>query len=77
MIRKEINDTLKQILITDYDVNSNRRKIKGQLPLEHIFVLCKTFEKITKQLGFHLTFKTADLQDIIYTTLANNITVTI
>ena len=32
---------------------------------------------ITKNLGFHLTFKTNDLQNIILTTLANNITVTI
>ena len=36
------------------------------------FGFCKTFKKITKQLGFHLTFKTADLQDIIYTILVEN-----
>ena len=29
-------------------------------------------KKITKDLGFHLTFKTADLQDIINTTLADD-----
>ena len=35
----------------------------------------KHFKRITKQLGFHLTFKTADLQDIIYTTLGDGIKV--
>ena len=35
----------------------------------------KLIKKTTKQSGFHVTFKTADLQDIIYTTLANGITV--
>ena len=48
----------------------NRGKIKGQLPLEHIFGFSKTFKKVTKNLGFRITFKTASLQDIIYTTIA-------
>ena len=34
-------------------------------------------KKITKNLGFHITLKTNDLQNIIVTTLANNINVTI
>ena len=38
-------------------------------------VFFKTFRKITKNLGFHITFKTADLQDIIYTSLAIDIEV--
>ena len=46
------------------------KKIKGQLPLEHIFGFCKTFKKVTKNLGFRITFKTASLLDIIYTTIA-------
>ena len=33
--------------------------------------------KITKPLAFHLSFKTADLQDFIYTTLGRDITVAI
>ena len=49
----------------------NRGKIKGQLLLEDIFGFCKTFKKITKGLGFHLTLKTNDLQNIIYTTIAD------
>ena len=53
----------------------HKAKIKGVLPPEQIFGFCKTFEKITKQFGFHLTLKTADLQDIIYTTLGDDINV--
>ena len=61
--------SLNKMLITNYE-DANRGKIRGQLPLEHIFGFCKTFEKVTKNLGFHITFKTANLQDIIYTTIA-------
>ena len=61
--------SLNKMLITNHEA-ANRGKIKGQLPLEHIFGFCKTFEKVTKNLGFRITFKTANLQDIIYTTIA-------
>ena len=57
------------MLITNHEA-ANRGKIKGQLPLEHIFGFCKTFKKVTKNLAFRITFKTANLQDIIYTTIA-------
>ena len=43
------------------------------MPLEHIFGSYKTFKKITNQSCFPLTFKTADLQDIIYKTLGDDI----
>ena len=66
-----INDTsLKEILIDNHTVQANKGKIVGHLPLEHIFGFCKTFKKITKGLGYHITLKTADLQDIIYTSIA-------
>ena len=68
---------LKQVLINKQTVEVNKRKIKAQLPLEHKFGLCKTFEKKNKNLGFHLTFKMNDLQDIIVTTIATDINVTI
>ena len=55
---------------------ANKRKIKGQLPPEHIFGFCKTFKKITKNLGFHQTFKMNDLQNCIFTTIATDINVT-
>ena len=62
--------SLNKMLFTNHEENANRGKIKGQLPLEHIFGFCKTFKKFTKNLGFRITFKTANLQDIIYTTIA-------
>ena len=68
---------LKQILINNQGIEANKRKIKGQLPLEHIFGFCKTFKKITKNLGIHLTFKMNDFQDIIFTIVATDINVTI
>ena len=52
-------------------------KLQVQLPLEHIFGFCKTFKKVTKGLGFHISFKTADLQDTLFTTIATDINVTI
>ena len=61
--------SLNKMLITNHE-DANRGKIKGQLPLEHIFGFCKSFKKVTKNLGFRITFKTANLQDIIYTTIA-------
>ena len=70
------NNTLKRILINNQAVEANKGRIKGHLPLEHIFGFCKTFKKITKNLGFHLNFKMNDLQDIIFTTIANDINVT-
>ena len=51
----------------------NKGRINGVLPFEHIFGFCKTNKKITKQLGFHQTFKTADLQEIVYKTLGDDI----
>ena len=72
----DINDiTLKQRLINNHTVIANKGKITGQLPLEHIFGFCKTFKKVTKGLGFHMSFETADLQDILFTTIATDIDV--
>ena len=67
----------KQLLINNHPQEINKGKIKGQLALEHIFGFCKTFEKITKKLGLHLKFEVNDLQDIIFTTIADDINVTI
>ena len=71
------DNPLKKILINNHAVEVNKGKVKGQLALEHIFGFCRTFKKITKNLGFHLTFKMNDLQDIIFTTIADDINVTI
>ena len=66
--------SLKKMLIDNHNIAGQevkKGKIKGQLPLEHIFGFCKTFKKVTKTLGFHITFKTANLQKIIYTSIAD------
>ena len=62
--------SLKNMLIDNHDNDADRGKIKAQLPLEHIFEFCKSFKKVTKNLGFEITFKTANLQNIIYTSIA-------
>ena len=77
----DFNSTsLKKMLIDNHDIAGqefNKGKIKGQLALENIFGFCKSFKKITKNLGFHIKFRTADLQDIIFTSIGANINVTI
>ena len=71
------NNPLKKILINNHAVEANKGRIKGHLALENIFGFCKSFKKITKNLGFHLKLKMNNLQDIIFTTIANDINVTI
>ena len=68
--------SLKKMLINNHDL-ANKGKNKGQLPLEHIFGFCKSFKKVTKNLGFNVTLRTADLQDIIFSSIGDNINVTI
>ena len=68
--------SLKKMLINNHDL-AKKDKFKGQLPLEHIFGFCKSFKKITKNLGFHIELRTADLQDIIFTSIGDNINATI
>ena len=72
----QIRSTPHQKMLIDNHLDANIGKIKGYLYLEDTFGFCKTFKKVTKNLGFHLTFKTADLQDIIYTSMADDINVT-
>ena len=62
----QIRDTPHQKKLINNHIDANKGKIKGYLYLEAVFGFCKTFKKVTKNLGFHLTFKTNDLQDIIY-----------
>ena len=52
-------------------------KVKRDFYLEAIFGVCKTFKELTKNLGFHLMFKTAILEGVIYTSMADDINVTI
>ena len=73
----QIRSTPHQKMLIDNHLDANKSKIKGYLYLEDIFGFCKTFKKVTKNLGFHIMFKTANLQDIIYTSMADDIDVTI
>ena len=57
--------------------DANKGKIKRYLNLEDVLGFCKSFKKGPKNLGFHLILKTNDLQDTIYTSMADDINVTI
>ena len=59
------------MLIDNHENDADRGNIKAQLPLEHIFGFCKSFKKVAKNLGLEITFKTANLQNIIYTSIAD------
>ena len=73
----QMQSTPHQKMLINSHIDANRCKIKGYPYLEDIFGFCKTFKKVTKNLGFHLSFKTNDLQDIIYTSMTDDINVTI
>ena len=64
-------------MLIDNHIDANKGKIEGYFYLEDLFGFCKTFKKVTKNLGFHLMLKTNDLQDIIYTSVTDDINVTI
>ena len=73
----QIRDTPHQKMLINNHTDANKGKLKGYLYLEDIFGFCKSIEKVTKNLGFDLMFKTNDLQDNIYTSMADDIIVTI
>ena len=73
----KIRDTSHQKMLINNHTDSNKGKMKGYLYLEDNFGFCKTFKKVTKNLGFHLTFKANDLQNIIFSSMADDINVTI
>ena len=65
-----------QKMLINNHTDPNKGKIKGYLYSEDIFGFCKNFKKVTKNLSFHLTFKTNDLQNLIYLSMADDINVT-
>ena len=73
----QIRSTPHQKMLIDNHTDANKGKIKRYLFLEDIFGLCKIFKKVTKNLGFHIMFKTNDLQNILYSSMADDINVTI
>ena len=64
-------------MLINNHTDANKSKIKRHFCLEDVFGFCENFEKRTKNLAFHLILKTADLQDIIYTSETYDINVTI
>ena len=74
---RQIRSTPHQKMLIDNHTDANIGKIKGYIYLEDIFGFCKTFKKVTKILGFHLTFETNYLQNIIYSSMADDINMTI
>ena len=73
----QMRDAAQQKMLISNHTDANKGKITGYLYLEDIFGLCKSFKKVTKNLGFHLMLKTNDLQDIIYTSMDDDPNVTI
>ena len=73
----QIQSTPHQKMLINNHTDASKGKIKGYLYSEDIFGFCKTFKKVTKNLGFHLQFKPNDLQDIIYTSMTDDVNVTI
>ena len=73
----QIPSTPHQKMLINNHTTANSGKIKRNLFLEDIFGFCKTFKKLNKNLGFHLSFKTNDLQVIIFTSMTIHINVTI
>ena len=55
-LRPQIRDTPHQKVFINNHTDANKGKIKGYLYLEDLFGFRKTFKKVTKNLGFHLTF---------------------
>ena len=46
------NTSLKQILLNNHDLDVNKGKLRGQLPLEHIFGFCTSIRGLQKNYGF-------------------------
>ena len=73
----QIRDTTHRKKVINNHTDANKGKIKGYFCLEDIIGFCKTFRKVTKNLGFSLMLKTNDFQDNIYTSKADDIKKTI
>ena len=61
-----LDSSLKQALINNHDLDSNKGQIKGQLPLEYIFGFCRTIKKLKKHWDFTY-HSTLQIYEILYT----------
>ena len=66
-----------QKMLRNNHTDANKGEIKGYLFLEDIFDFSKAFKQVTKNLCFHLMLKTNDRQNIIYSSMSDDIDVTI
>ena len=66
-----------QKMLINNHTNANKGEIKEYLHLEGIFGFCKSFKKVTENFGFHLMLKTNDLEHNIYSSVDDDINVTI
>ena len=73
----QIKDRSQQKMLINNHTDANKGERTEYMYLEVIFRFYKTFKKVTKNFSFHIMLKTADLQDIIYTSMADDINVTI
>ena len=73
----QILSTPHQRMLKNNHTVANKGERKRYLFLEVILGFCKFFRKVTKNVGFHTNFKTNDLQNIIYSSMADDINVTI
>ena len=73
----QFKSTPHQKMLSNNHNDSNKGKIKRYFYLEGFSGFCKSFKKITKKLEFHLMLKTTDLEDFLYTSVADDINVTI
>ena len=74
---QQFRSTPHQQMLINKHTDANEGEIKAVLYLEDNFGFCKSFQKVTKILGFNLIFETADLQDIITTFITDDKNVTI
>ena len=72
----QIRDTPQQKMVINNHTDANKSKIKRYLYVKDKFGFCKSFKKVTKILGFHIMLKRDNLQNIIYTSMADDINVT-
>ena len=63
-------------MLINNHTGANKCKMKGHSHLEDIFAFCKSFKRVARNLGFHIMLKSADLPDVLYTSLADGINVT-
>ena len=73
----QVRSTPHQNMLIENHTDANKGKIEGSLYLEDIFGFWKSFKRVTKSLGFLLVLKIDDLQYNMYTSMTDDINVTI